>query len=80
MVRLSNAGPAVSVSSRVTFHLRLARKRLIFPLLRDLVALRVRGVNEAIHAWARDSVHDSLHLQCKKWFISSLWFIILQGM
>lgn len=48
-----------------TFHLRLARKRLIFSFLRDLVGLRVRGVKDTIQGWANASVQDSLDLQSK---------------
>lgn len=46
-----------------TFHLRLARKRFIFCLFRDLVGRRVIGVKEATQEWARASVQDNLDLQ-----------------
>lgn len=46
----------------VTFHLHLARKRLIFSFLRDLVG-RLRAVKEAIHGWTRASMHDILLLE-----------------
>lgn len=47
---------------KATFHFRLARKCLIFSLFRDLVALRLRVVKEAIQMWDRASAHDSLAL------------------
>lgn len=62
--KLSSARLTFSISffNHVTFHLRLDRKCFIFPLLRDLVGLRVRGVKETIQGWARASEHDNLHL------------------
>lgn len=60
--RSSSSSAAPPLPLPLTFHLRLARKRLILSLFRDLVVLRVRGVKETIQGCSRASVHDSRHL------------------
>lgn len=58
--------------------MRLARKCLIFSLLRDLVGLRFRGVKEAIQLWASASVHDSLRLESKWMEIKEQVYVVAE--